>query len=112
MGWLFAVALGLQEGSGRTVWRGLPPLMLGHALAVAAAVLAIVVDTLGYLLVTGCVAAVIYYRLGLSLLQRAWVNSARTPRWGRELAALPAAPVRLRRSARPAGAGRLADGGR
>jgi hypothetical protein len=38
MGWLFAVALGLQEGSGRAVWRALPPLMAGHALAVAAAV--------------------------------------------------------------------------
>jgi hypothetical protein len=38
MGWLFAVALGLQEGSGRAVWRALPPLMIGHALAVAAAV--------------------------------------------------------------------------
>jgi hypothetical protein len=37
MGWLFAVALGLQEGSGRAVWRALPPLMAGHALAVAAA---------------------------------------------------------------------------
>lgn len=38
MGWLFAVALGLQEGSGRAVWKALPPLMVGHALAVAAAV--------------------------------------------------------------------------
>jgi hypothetical protein len=38
MGWLFAVALGLQEGQGRAVWRALPPLMGGHALAVAAAV--------------------------------------------------------------------------
>jgi hypothetical protein len=36
--------------------------------------LAIVVHTLGYLLVTGCVAAFVYYRLGLRLLQRAWVN--------------------------------------
>jgi hypothetical protein len=38
MGWLFAVALGMQEGSGRAVWRALPPLALGHALAVAVAV--------------------------------------------------------------------------
>lgn len=38
MGWLFAVALGLQEGRGRAVWRALPPLALGHALAIAAAV--------------------------------------------------------------------------
>ncbi len=41
MGWLFAVALGFQEGSGRAVWRALGPLALGHALAVAAAVVAL-----------------------------------------------------------------------
>ncbi|HEY7634589.1 MAG TPA: hypothetical protein VH763_03535 [Gemmatimonadales bacterium] len=40
MGWLFAVALGMQEGRTRAVWRALPPLALGHALAIAAAVLA------------------------------------------------------------------------
>ena len=39
MGWLFAVALGLQEGRSRAVWRALPPLALGHALAVGAAAL-------------------------------------------------------------------------
>ena len=38
MGWLFAVALGLQERRGRAVWRALPPLALGHALAVGAVV--------------------------------------------------------------------------
>jgi hypothetical protein len=36
MGWLFAVALGMQEGSGRAVWRALLPLAAGHALAIAA----------------------------------------------------------------------------
>jgi hypothetical protein len=40
MGWLFAVALGMQEGRGRAVWRALLPLALGHALAIAAVVLA------------------------------------------------------------------------
>jgi hypothetical protein len=35
MGWLFAVALGLQQGSARGVWRALPPIALGHAAAVA-----------------------------------------------------------------------------
>ena len=40
MGWLFAVALGMQEGRTRAVWRALTPLALGHALAVGAAVLA------------------------------------------------------------------------
>jgi hypothetical protein len=34
MGWLFAVALGLQQGSVRGVWRALPPIALGHAISV------------------------------------------------------------------------------
>ena len=38
MGWLFAVALGLQEGRARAVWRALVPLTLGHVLAVGALV--------------------------------------------------------------------------
>jgi hypothetical protein len=40
MGWLFAVSLGLQAGTGRAVWRALGPLALGHALAIATAFLA------------------------------------------------------------------------
>jgi hypothetical protein len=39
MGWLFAVALGMQERSRGVVWRALLPLGAGHALAVAAAIL-------------------------------------------------------------------------
>ncbi len=39
MGWLFAVALGLQQGSSRGVWRALPPVALGHALAVGTVML-------------------------------------------------------------------------
>jgi hypothetical protein len=38
MGWLFAVALGMQERRRSAVWRALLPLGLGHALAVAAAI--------------------------------------------------------------------------
>lgn len=34
MGWLFAVALGMQQGSVRGIWRALPPIALGHAAAV------------------------------------------------------------------------------
>lgn len=34
MGWLFAVALGLQEGRRAAVWRALPPLALGHGIAI------------------------------------------------------------------------------
>jgi hypothetical protein len=40
MGWLFAVALGMQAGRARAVWRALPPLAAGHALAIGTAVLA------------------------------------------------------------------------
>jgi hypothetical protein len=39
MGWLFAVALGMQQGSARGVWRALPPIALGHAIAVGVVVL-------------------------------------------------------------------------
>ena len=37
MGWLFAVARGLQARDRRALWRALGPLALGHALAVGAA---------------------------------------------------------------------------
>ena len=33
MGWLFAVALGLQRGSRKAVWSALGPLAIGHAVA-------------------------------------------------------------------------------
>ena len=38
MGWLFAVALGMQENRSAAVWRALVPIGLGHVGAVAAAV--------------------------------------------------------------------------
>jgi hypothetical protein len=38
MGWLFAVALGMQKRSLHGVWRALPPIALGHAAAVGAVV--------------------------------------------------------------------------
>ena len=34
MGWLFAVALGLQEQKRAAVFRALPPMVLGHALSI------------------------------------------------------------------------------
>jgi hypothetical protein len=40
MGWLFAVALGLQRESRRAVWGALAPLAVGHALAIGGAVAA------------------------------------------------------------------------
>jgi hypothetical protein len=39
MGWLFAVALGMQRRSGLAVWGAVPPLALGHALAVGGVLL-------------------------------------------------------------------------
>jgi hypothetical protein len=46
MGWLFAVALGMQEKKRSSVWRALIPLTLGHVLAIAAAIaVAIVAGT-------------------------------------------------------------------
>jgi hypothetical protein len=39
MGWLFAVGRGLQRQDRSAVWRALGPLAVGHALAIAAAVL-------------------------------------------------------------------------
>jgi hypothetical protein len=39
MGWLFAVALGMQEHSSRAVLRSLIPITLGHALAIGVVVL-------------------------------------------------------------------------
>jgi hypothetical protein len=157
MGWLFAVALGLQRGSRRAVWGALGPLAIGHAAAIAAAILvagvaglllpltamrwgtaallvslgvyrlvrarhityggmratgselaawsflmasahgaglmvlplvlghaaasmehrgllAALVHSAGYLLVTGAIAALVYERVGLGFLRRGWIN--------------------------------------
>jgi len=77
MGWLFAVALGLQERRGAAVWRALPPLALGHGLAIGAAVLTaalagVVVgpEPLKWIVAVGL------FGFGLSRLIR-----ARHPRW-------------------------------
>lgn len=40
MGWLLAVAMGMQEARARAVWRSLLPLGIGHGLAIAAAIAA------------------------------------------------------------------------
>jgi hypothetical protein len=47
MGWLFAVSLGMQDGSRRSVVRALPAIAIGHELAVV--LVAVVVSTLGLL---------------------------------------------------------------
>jgi hypothetical protein len=42
MGWLFAVGLGLQERDRRAVLRALPPIAIGHELAIAVVVLVVI----------------------------------------------------------------------
>lgn len=66
MGWLFAVALGMQRGERRAVWRALGPLALGHALAIAMAV--VIALALGVVLPSAGVrwgAAVLLVSLGV-----------------------------------------------
>jgi hypothetical protein len=77
MGWLFAVALGLQERRRGAVLQALPPIALGHAVAISLAVLVIGVaqimvplDVLRY----ACAGALILF--GLYKLAR-----RRHPRW-------------------------------
>ena len=43
MGWLFAVALGLQKKSGRAVWESLLPIATGHVVAIAAVIVVAVI---------------------------------------------------------------------
>ena len=77
MGWLFAVALGLQEKSQRAVRRALLPIALGHAASIGAVVL--VVGVLQAVLpesVVRYLCAVVLGAFGLMRLVR-----VRHPRW-------------------------------
>src|SRR5438270_564085 len=40
MGWIFAVALGMQEQDGKAALRALVPIALGHAMAIGSVILA------------------------------------------------------------------------
>jgi hypothetical protein len=79
MGWLFAVALGLQEQKGSTVARSLVPIAIGHALAVGGvvAIAAFLGMALPLMLIRWIVAAILV-GLGLYFLLR-----HRHPRWVR-----------------------------
>jgi hypothetical protein len=78
MGWLFAVALGMQKKSGTAVWQALVPIAIGHFLAiglvVAVAVAAGAVLPLRYLKI---LAACILLCFGILVLLR-----KSHPRWG------------------------------
>jgi hypothetical protein len=78
MGWLFAVALGMQERSSRAVGWSLVPIALGHGLAIGWVVLlAGLIQTILPLNVLKISIAAILFALGL---YRLWRN--RHPRWG------------------------------
>ena len=78
MGWLFAVALGMQKESSAAVWQSLVPIATGHFLAiglvVAVAVIAGAVLPLQYVKIA---AACVLLGFGLYLLLR-----KSHPRWG------------------------------
>jgi len=77
MGWLFAVALGMQEKRRAAVYQALLPLAFGHALAVAAAVaMAAAIGAVIPLSALRWVLAVLLVLLGVSRLVR-----HRHPRW-------------------------------
>jgi hypothetical protein len=78
MGWLFAVSLALQEQRERALWRALPPIALGHLLAlVAVAIPFLLLGWVGSLQLAAIVAAVALLLFGLWRLAR-WY---RHPRW-------------------------------
>lgn len=78
MGWLFAVALGMQRRSGRAVWLSLLPIAVGHALAIGvvvagAAMLGTVVPAHYVKIFVACVL------LGFGVYR---LLSRKHPRWG------------------------------
>ncbi len=79
MGWLFAVALGMQEQKGSAVARSLVPIALGHALAIGSVVMAALFlgMTLPLIVIRYFVAAVLV-GLGILCLVR-----HQHPRWVR-----------------------------
>jgi hypothetical protein len=78
MGWLFAVALGLQKHDGRAVWQSLLPIATGHVLAIGAVV------TLAVL--AGAAIPLEYARLSVAFLLLAFglfrLFWGKHPRWG------------------------------
>ena len=77
MGWLFAVALGLQEQKRAAVFRALPPMVLGHALSIGIIIAAVLIARVNVphqaLKIT---AAAILFAFGLYRLFR-----SRHPNW-------------------------------
>jgi len=79
MGWLFAVALGMQEQKGSAVARSLIPIAVGHAVAIGSVVLTSVFLGMTLpLIVIGYLVAALLVGMGIYCLMR-----HRHPRWVR-----------------------------
>ncbi len=79
MGWLFAVALGMQEQRGSAVAKSLAPIALGHALAIGSVVMvATFLGTALPLLTIRYAVAALLVGLGIFSLMSHW-----HPRWVR-----------------------------
>ena len=77
MGWLFAVALGLQEQKRTAVFRALPPMVLGHALSIGIIIAAVLLARVSLPYRTlKIVAAAVLFAFGLYRLLR-----SRHPNW-------------------------------
>ena len=77
MGWLFAVALGLQEQKRAAVLRALPPMVLGHALSIGIIIAAVLLARVSMpARALKVAAAVILFVFGLYRLIR-----SRHPNW-------------------------------
>src|SRR5262245_14648835 len=77
MGWLFAVALGLQDQKRAAVFRALPPMVVGHALSIGIIVAAVLVARVSLPPRTlKIAAAAILFAFGLYRLLR-----SRHPNW-------------------------------
>ena len=78
MGWLFAVALGLQRQNSRAVWQSLLPIAVGHVLAIGAVVaLALMAGAAISLHYARWFVAVLLF--GFGLFRLFW---GKHPRWG------------------------------
>jgi hypothetical protein len=77
MGWLFAVALGLQEQKCSAVFRALPPIALGHAISIGIVIAAVLLARISLPhLALKITAAAILFAFGLYRLFR-----SRHPNW-------------------------------
>jgi hypothetical protein len=78
MGWLFALALGMQQNSERAIWLAMIPITLGHAASIAlAAALVLALEAIVPLQTLQLVTAVLLIGFGVYKL----VNWYRHPRW-------------------------------